>query len=273
MGTTKLAIRDLRLTRVLYVDAAIEPSATGLTAEEVRGVAWGEPLWAEGDKVRVAACAWVIEGRGHTIAIDPLGNADEILHEPASAAAHQSAVRSAFRAAGIDPDAVDTVLLSHIESMGMSAVRDSGKGAGWRPFFPNSRILMSEAARGAFPEPACADLVKEGFASLFAQRLVDTFRDGEWIVDGLRAEWTGAHNPGHTVFHVGTPTELSFVGHLAVSPLHLATGPCMPQHPEPERAWKLLRALAADGRVLAGPLWPSPGAGRWTGGAFVALDR
>ena len=271
MGTT-LAIGDLRLTRVLYVDTAIDSSATGLSADEVRGVAWAEPLWAEGDKVRVAACAWVIEGHGRTIVIDPMGNADEILHDPASAAAHQNAVRGAFRAAGIDPDAVDTVLLSHIESMGMIAVRDSGNGAGWRPFFPKSRILMSAAARKSFPEPAAADLVRAGFTSLFAQGLVDTFGDGESIVDGLRAEWTGAHNPGHTAFHAGAPTELTFVGHLAVSPLHLATGPCRPQHPEPDRAWKLLRSFAADGRVLAGPLWPSPGAGRWINGTFVAFE-
>lgn len=272
MATTTFAIGDLRLTRVLYVDTAIDPAATGLGADEVRGVAWGEPLWAEAGKVRVAACAWVIEGHGRTVVLDPMGNADEILHDPASAAAHQNAVRGAFRAAGIDPDAVDTVLLSHIESVGMIAMRASESGAEWRPFFPNSRIRMSAAARDSFPESPTTDSVRAAFTSLFAQGLVDTFADGENIVDGLRAEWTGAHNPGHAVFHAGEPAELTFVGHLAVSPLHLATGPCLPQHPEPERAWALLRSFAADGRVLAGPLWPSPGAGRWIDGGFVAFD-
>ncbi len=271
--TTTLRIGDLRLTRVLYVDAAIDPSATGLSPDEVRGVAWGEPLWAEGDKVKVAACTWVIDGRGRTIVVDPMGNADEILHDPASTAAHQNAVGSAFRAAGIDPDAVDTVLLSHIESMGMIAVREAGIDAGWRPFFTNSRILMSEPARESFPEQMTSDLVREGFTSLFESGLVDTFRDDDRIVDGLRAEWTGAHNPGHAAFHVGVPPELTFVGHLAVSPLHLATGPCRQQHPEPGRAWEILHSVAADGRVLVGPLWPSPGAGRWINGTFVAFDR
>lgn len=270
---TTLEIGTLRLTRVLYVDAAIDPSATGLSAAEVRGVAWGEPLWADGDKVRVAACAWVIEGHGRTIVVDPMGNADEILHDPASEAAHQKAVRGAFRTAGIDPDAVDTVLLSHIESIGMIAVREAGTDTDWRPFFPNSRIVMSEAAKASFPEPGASDLVRAGFTSLFERDLVDTFGDGDTILDGLRAEWTGAHNPGHAAFHVGAPTELTFVGHLAVSPLHLATGPCRQQHPEPDRAWELLHAYAADGRVLVGPLWPSPGAGRWSSGRFVALDR
>jgi len=273
MATTNLSIGDLRLTRVLYVDTAIDPSATGLSPEEVRSVAWGDPTWAEGDKVRVAACAWVIEGRGRTIVVDPMGNADEILHDPASAAAHQAAIAGAFRAAGIDPDAVDTVLLSHIESVGMMAVRTADSNADWRPFFANSRILMSEAARVSFPEPGTGDPVLSAFRCLFERGLVDAFADGDEIVAGLRAEWTGAHNPGHTAFHVGTPTALTFVGHLAVTPLHLATGPCKLQHPEPDRAWKVLQSYAADRRVLVGPLWPSPGAGRWIDGAFVPLSR
>ncbi len=273
MTTTKLTIGDLRLTRVLYVDTSIDASATGLRPDEFRGIAWGAPLWADGDKVRVAACAWVIEGHGRTIVVDPIGNADEILHEPAGAVAHQNAVSGAFRAAGIEPDAVDTVLLSHIESVGMIAVRDADAAAGWRPFFANGRISISAPARASFPEAPATELVRECFTALSERGLVDTFSDGDDIVPGVRAEWTGAHNPGHAVFHVGQPAALTFVGHLAVSPLHLATGPCKPQHPDPERAWALLRSYADDGRVLAGPLWPSPGAGRWRDGGFAAIDR
>lgn len=63
----------------------------------------------------------------------------------------------------------------------------------------------------------------------------------------------------------------TFVGHLALSPLHLATGPCVPQHVDPEAAWRVLRTCADDGRLLPGPLWASPGAGRWTGTAFEAV--
>lgn len=69
------------------------------------------------------------------------------------------------------------------------------------------------------------------------------------------------HNPGHCAFHVGA--EATYVGHLAVTPLHLATGPCPPQHADPEGAWTWLEAVKADGRILVGPLWPSPGALRW----------
>ena len=89
----------------------------------------------------------------------------------------------------------------------------------------------------------------------------------------MRAEVSKAHNPGHTVFHFGAGPDATFVGHLAVSPLHLATGLCPQQHPEPELAWKLLHDYADDGRILIGPLWPSPGYGRWSGTAFSTLSQ
>lgn len=36
---TVIDLGDIRLTRVLYLDATIDPAAVGLTADEVRSVA------------------------------------------------------------------------------------------------------------------------------------------------------------------------------------------------------------------------------------------
>ncbi len=265
---TRLRIGDVTLTRVLYLDAAIDPEATGLTPDEVTSVSWAEPLWADGDQVRAAACVWVIQSGGRTVVVDPAGNVDDILHDPATTADHQQGFAAAFARAGVEPAAVDAVVLSHIESVGMSAVRD---GDDWRPFFPNSRLVVSDTAAADFGPNPPSELVAEAFGALFDAGLVDTFADGAELVPDVHAEWTGAHNPGHTAFHVGRAgaPQASFVGHLAVTPLHLATGPCLPQHPEPERAWAWLQAALADGRWLIGPLWPSPGALRWDGTAFV----
>lgn len=269
---TTIRVGDISLTRVLYLDAAIDPEPTGLTPDEVRSVSWAEPQWAEGDQVRAAACAWVVQCGGRTLVVDPAGNIDDILHDPATTADHQQAFSDAFARAGIDTDAVDTVLLSHIESVGITAVRDSVRSGGWRPFFANSRIAISEQARSHFDDERGDDIVSEAFAALMADGLVDTFADGDAILPGLQVEWTGAHNPGHVAFHVGSPVQVSFVGHLAVTPLHFATGPCLPQHPDPQRAWDWLQSTAADGRVLIGPLWSSPGAGRWDGTSFTGVD-
>jgi hypothetical protein len=261
---TVIKVGDVTLTRVLYVDAAIDPDAVGLTADQVRGVEWAAPVWAEDGQVRAASCVWVISTGGRNIAVDPSGNIDDILHEPSSTAAHQAAYEAAFAAAGIPIETIDTVLLSHIESVGLSAVHDVD---GWRPFFPNARLLLSEPSAQAFTGSPPEGLIGEAFQSLFDADLVDTFNDGDSLAPGVAAEWTGMHNVGHCAFHIDDGgSTATFVGHLAVSPLHLATGPCPPQHDQPDEAWQWLCGVAADpARVLIGPLWPSPGAVRWAG--------
>ncbi len=255
----------MQLSRVLYVEAAIDPAPVGLTPEQVRDVAWGDPLWADDGKVRAANCAWVVTTGDRRIVVDPAGNLDEILHDRASTAHHQQAYRAAFAEAGIPIESVDTVLLSHIESIGLAAVR-TDDGDGWRRFFPNARVLISEAAQRDFDDCRPEGELGVAFAALMDAGLVDTYADGVEVAPGLRAEWTGMHNPGHCAFHVGDDT--TFVGHLAVTPLHFATGPCPPQHFDPEGAWRWLQDVAADGRVLIGPLWPTPGAIRLTADGF-----
>lgn len=265
---TVIDLGDVRLTRVLYVDAVIDPAAVGLSPDEVRSVPWGEPTWADAGQVRAASSAWVISTAGRHVVVDPSGNIDDILHERASTGAHQAAYAAAFERAGVPIESVDTVLLSHIESIGLAAVRD---GDGWRPFFSAARLLVSEQALASFEaSPPPGDL-GAAFRALLDADLVDTFADGDELAPGVTAEWTGMHNPGHCAFHVHG-TAASFVGHLAVSPLHLATGPCPSQHAEPEAAWSWLEAIVSDPqRVIIGPLWPSPGAVRWTGAAAVPV--
>ena len=160
----------------------------------------------------------------------------------------------------------------------MSAVR-ADKSADpsterWVPFFPNATMSVSEASAASF-DPASGDhWSSDVWQQLFAEGLVGTYADGAALLPGMTAEWTGAHNPGHHVFQFGDPSApgATYVGHLAVSPLHLSTGVCEPQHLEPERAWDLLRSFADDGRILLAPLWPSPAAGRWIDDEFVAID-
>ena len=260
---TTFDLGDVTLTRVLYLDAVIEPDAVGLTPDQVRAVTWGSPIWAEDGRVRASSCAWVVSAAGRQVVIDPSGNIDDILHDPASTNAHQAAYRAAFAAAGIPIESVDTVLLSHIESIGLTAVRS---GDGWQRFFPNARVLISDTAKTDFVEHTPPGDLGAAFNALLTVNLIDTFSDRDDIVPGLRAEWTGMHNPGHCAFHVGTSA--TFVGHLAVTPLHFATGPCAPQHSDPDGVWRWLQATMADGRILLGPLWPTPGALRHADNTF-----
>ena len=76
--------------------------------------------------------------------------------------------------------------------------------------------------------------------------------------------------PGHLIVRIESGGETAvMVGHLAVVAVHVATGPCPPQHMEPDAAWKTLEALRDSGTLLIGPLWPEPGAGTWDGSKLV----
>lgn len=229
------------------------------------------PAWADDGQVRAASCVWVIRTSGRHIAVDPSGNIDEILHDPSSTAAHQTAYAAAFAAAGIPIESVDTVLLSHIESIGLSAVCDNGA---WRPFFPNARLLISDRALQSFEQAPPDGQLGTAIQTLIVAGLVDTFSDGDELAPGVTAEWTGMHNIGHCAFHMGgAETTATFVGHLAVTPLHLATGPCRSQHFEPDEAWRWLKTITSNpSQVIIGPLWPSPGAIRWHDDHPVAVE-
>ncbi len=263
------------LTRVGYVDVAIPPEAAGLTANDFAQIPWRTPLWSEGDQLRAGAAIWFADITGARIAFDPVQAADYVLRaDRATEAAQQRAIAQLLDSAGFPRESVDLLVMTHIEGVGMVAWRnDDGS---WSPFFPNARVLVSDAMLAAFANAsggADGSLERQAWQALIDLGLVDTYADGDQIVEGVSVQVTGAHCPGHTVVHFDDAKGArvaTMLGHLAISPLHLATGECAPQHVDPRAAWTLLHAAADDERLLIGPLWPTPGYGRWVGGEFVA---
>ena len=135
----------------------------------------------------------------------------------------------------------------------------------WRPFFPNARILISDQQLQAFVQSDVdeSDPVAACWQALIQQGVVDTFQDSEEILPGVVAEVTNQHCAGHSVFHFNGG-QATFTGHLAVSPVHLATGACEALNEHAEGTFEVLHRIAADGRTLIGPLWPIPGKGKWS---------
>ncbi len=273
-----LRLGSTTLTRVGYVDIAIPPEVMGLTAAQFADVDWRFPIWAEGEQVRVGAATWFAQVGDLRLAFDPVQAADDTLRsDPATEMAHQVGIAQRLAAGGFARESIDRLVMTHIEGVGIAAWRDeAGK---WSPFFPNARVSVSEVDLTVFlaaDRSKVGALTYDAWRALLEAGVVDTYRDGEEVAAGVRAEITGAHCPGHAVFHFGSGTSAAgapaatFLGHLAISPLHLTTGECPQQHPDPQAAWKALRRCADDGRLLIGPLWPSPGCGRWRDGAFEA---
>jgi hypothetical protein len=275
MSTDRIDLRQITLTRVGYIDVAIPPEVAGLTASDFSSIPWCSPIWTEGDQLRAGAAAWFADVDGARLAFDPVQAADDVLRaDQETERAQQSAIADLFADAEFPRESVDCLVLTHIEGVGMVAWRnDDGS---WSPFFPNARILVSEVALREFcaSEPDGEnDLQYEAWHALIDQGVVESYADGEVIAPGVRAQLTGGHCAGHAIVHFGGANgaaEATLLGHLAVSPVHLATGECPQQHIDPVAAEAVLRALTDDGRTLIGPLWPAPGFGSWVDGAFLA---
>lgn len=269
---TTFTIGGARLSRVPYFDVPLDAGVVGLTASQVMAVPWAVPGWATADgQVLVGQAVWVIEAGGRLIVLDPCGAADAFLRTGPEAVTHQEAVMSSMEEAGFPVDRVDTVVLSHLDGIGMAAaVDDAASGSGrWFPLFPRARLVLSalelEWAR-AHPEVQGAGAL----AALDHLNVVDGVEAPWEPAEGVVVEVTGGHTPGHALVRIGD--DAVFIGHLAVSPLNVAT-PSAVQHHDPEVALAALdRELAAAAMrrsLVIGSLWPDPGAGRVSGPPWV----
>jgi len=265
---TRIPVGMARLIRVPYFDLPIEPGQVGLTAQQLAAVPWAVPTWADvNGKISFGQAVWVIESAGKRIVVDPCGAVDRFLRSGPEARTHQNAVFAAMRAADIEPNEVDLVVLSHLDGIGMAAaVAEDGA---WTPAFTHARVVIS-AAECAFidasPEPISG---AEAFAALQRQGVVDAVQVPHRLTDEVELVPTAGHTPGHCALRVRSGGELGlFVGHLAINPVH-AAGPCESLNHDPAGAWRALQALldeAADHHaVVIGPLWPTPGAARVVG--------
>jgi glyoxylase-like metal-dependent hydrolase (beta-lactamase superfamily II) len=267
MTTNTVRVGNVELTRVGYADIDLDPARVGLTAEQVRAVPWAEPLWATGDQVRAGAAAWVIDSGDARIVVDPAFAADEILRTDADAGVHQEAFAALLDAAGFPRESITHAIATHYQGVGFLAWRNDD-GA-WVPFFPNAPILMAQREldaidAGGFSPPIMPQLRAAG--------ALQAVGDHERVRPDVSIEHTGAHSPGHQIVRISSGGEHAvIVGHLAVSPLHFATGPCAQQHPDPALAETWLEGFRAEDTVLIGPLWPAPGAGRWDSNRVVAI--
>ena len=253
---------ELSFKRLEYLSLPVPGELLGLADDQVTELNWESLPWVEGGQPVISAAAWGLEVAGKRVVFDPVQAVDVVLRsDDAAEQQHQNDVAAKFEAEGFTPDAVDVVLLTHIEGVGIVAKRENGQ---WQPFFPNAKVFVSDEQLESFlAQPKDdSDPTSLCWHSLIDQGVVATYADGEEVLPGVLVEVTGEHGPGHSVFHFNGG-EATFIGHLAVTAVHLATGPCEALNQKPEGTFEVLHKIAADGRTLIGPLWPEPGIGRW----------
>jgi glyoxylase-like metal-dependent hydrolase (beta-lactamase superfamily II) len=121
-----------------------------------------------------------------------------------------------MKAAGLDPAAVSTIVISHFHPDHVSGlwVKETSEQV-----FPNAEILMPEVEFKFATDPALVEKVPEGFRP-FVKRIQATFptwknikqyNDGAELAPGVRAIATPGHTVGHMSFLVASGGQQLFI--------------------------------------------------------------
>lgn len=142
----------------------------------------------------------VIKTGGKTILLDA-GTGNQLAPTAGLAA------KGGLAAAGITPDGVDAVLVSHMHPDHIFGLMEKDTNA---QVFPNAEIMVSEAEYGFWTDPSIVAKLPERRQGL-AKRIQATFPNwknvsrfsGEKeLAPGVRAVESFGHSPGHVSFHI-----------------------------------------------------------------------
>ncbi|MCV7199797.1 MBL fold metallo-hydrolase [Mycobacterium angelicum] len=185
----------------------------------------------ETDEWHIAVQSWVIEVDGLTVVVDTgVGNDRPRPHLPPLDHLNTGFL-SALQAAGVDRNAVDVVVNTHVHSdhVGWNTmlVHDS-----WVPTFPNARYLLTAADFRHFaPDgPATGDdhlAFADSVAPVADAGQLIQWSDDYQISPSLRLRPAAGHTPGSSVLWLDAGRPAVFVGDLTHSPLQLR----LPEHP------------------------------------------
>lgn len=186
----------------------------------------------------IAIQSWVIEVDGLTVVVDTgVGNDRPRPHMPPLDHLNTGFL-AALRAAGVEREAVDVVVNTHVHSdhVGWNTMRQNDT---WVPTFPNARYVVPAAdyrhfepdgpAASRSPRTEAEAAQQRGDQLVFADSVAPVAESGqlvEWSGDhqvspSLRLRPAPGHTPGSSVLWLDAGAPAVFVGDLTHSPLQL----------------------------------------------------
>jgi glyoxylase-like metal-dependent hydrolase (beta-lactamase superfamily II) len=176
---------------MLFPDSSPEPFRDSLAVDP-------EAYDPAADAVILAVRVFVVQAAGRTVLVD-LGIGDG-KPRPARPAWHQRRTDFLVRL-GVAPEAVDTVILTHLHADHVGWATQPGPG-GWVPTFPNARHVVSApelahwSARADEVPPPNHDSFADSLAPVIAAGLLEAVAQDATVLPGLRLEPLPGHSPG-----------------------------------------------------------------------------
>ena len=214
-----------------------------------------------GTMLRFEVCGFGVRTAGRRIVIDPWLAFDGTRADP-DANERWHRISHALCAADLAPEAVDTVVYTHLDGVGWAVAADETT-----PNFANARHLVPTGELQAFD--AGERVATEGLHVLREHGLVEPIDAPHEISPGVVFEpWPG-HTPSSGVVRVQDDEgEALFFGHLFLHPAQVNRYDRAEIEADPAATVaarvRLLDDATARGTVLYGDLWDAPGYGTIT---------
>jgi glyoxylase-like metal-dependent hydrolase (beta-lactamase superfamily II) len=188
-------------------------------------------------------------------------------------AASAGALRDNLAAAGIDPKAVDQIVISHFHPDHINGIKDKDNAL----IFPNAEIMVPEPEWAYWMDDANMNAAEPDLKLTFRNQRrifsdiaeqVTRFAPGKEVAPGVETLAAPGHTPGHTVFAIHSGNDsLLVLGDTAQHPAVFA------RHPDWQAAFdvdgpeavatrkKIFDRAAADRMLVTGYHFPFPACG------------
>jgi glyoxylase-like metal-dependent hydrolase (beta-lactamase superfamily II) len=222
-------VGDVKVTSIMESADRIpwSPLFPAETADHYKKYDWLVPKWVTpAGEIILAVQAFVLEVRDQKIVIDTcVGNDRE--RELPQCANMQTAFLEDFKAAGIDPDSVTTVLCTHLhfDHCGWNTRLKNGK---WVPTFPNARYLFGRKEwaywQNVLKEKSeNVQHIIDSVQPILDAGLADFVDTDHSVTDEIWLEPSHGHTPGHVSVRVSSRGQEAIVsGDVFHNPIQFA---------------------------------------------------
>ncbi|MEE4012257.1 MBL fold metallo-hydrolase [Roseibium sp. FZY0029] len=194
-GALRYKVGDLEITALLdgYLDVTPE-LVIGYEASE--GQRLRDTAMVEGEALRIPVNAYLVNTGDRLILVDA-GTSDAL-------GPTMGRLPDALAAAGVTPDQVDTLLITHMHPDHLFGVIDGGGNK----VFKNAELILPEVDKAFWFDDAAMNGAPEQFKPFFvgARKAADAYKDSQTLISGDKEVLPGIRSmalPGHTPGHTG----------------------------------------------------------------------